>query len=83
VNNIHYSSEKQTEIPFKGWGYVSFIDDLSQLLPAPAPQNADDLVNAWKANWQEIKTSEKSTEAVSDQIDKSRTDILKILMQLK
>jgi hypothetical protein len=68
---------------FSGWGKFAFINDLSQLLPQPAPNNAKALTAAWKNNWEKIDKSESSADIISEQIDETRRCVLQVIHQLK
>lgn len=82
VNTKHYDPQNPSGNPLIGWGHIALIDDLSQILPAPAPKTADELVNVWKENWKQINENEDSADKISDSIDKTREVVLKILKEL-
>jgi hypothetical protein len=58
------------------------ITDLSQLLPAPAPQGAEELHEIWQANWQGLADDEGSADRVTAEIDQERETIREILREL-
>ena len=84
VNNTRYlpgSSDSMN--PILGWGHVSYISDLSQLLPKPIPAEINKLVIVWGDNWQRIRKNEASADKVAQVIDSSRSMILSKLKELK
>ena len=83
VNSAFYGKGDHRMDPMAGWGRVTLITDLSQLLPAPAPKRAEDLHRVWQANWQGIAESETSVESVTAEIDQSREAIREVLRQLR
>ena len=82
VNSAFYAKGPNRMDPMEGWGRVALITDLSQLLPAPAPQRAAELHRVWQANWQGITDNEDSVERVTAEIDQSRAAIRECLSQL-
>ena len=82
VNSAFYGKGSDRMDPMTGWGRVALITDLSQLLPAPAPQRAKELHRVWQANWESLTDSEDSVEHVTTEIDQSRESIREILRQL-
>ncbi|HEY5806415.1 MAG TPA: hypothetical protein VIT67_00515, partial [Povalibacter sp.] len=65
VNSAYFAKDTQLGHPMAGWGHVALISDLSQLLPAPAPERAEMLHGAWQANWQEIGDNEEGVKRIS------------------
>lgn len=80
VNESFYG--KSTD-PMMGWGYISLISDLAQILPSPIDQQVDQLVTIWKANWRELKTNEESVDKITEQIDKIRMVVREQLHSLR
>ncbi|WP_043872956.1 hypothetical protein [Legionella massiliensis] len=84
VNNTRYIANSSESInPILGWGHVSLISDLGQLLPPPIPAKVDELVRVWGDNWKKIRTDEESADKITHEIDSSRAIILNTLMHLK
>ena len=84
VNNTLYINNKSESMnPILGWGHVSFISDLGQLLPQPIPVKVDKLVEVWENNWQKIRTDETSVNNVTHEIDEAREVVLTQLKMLK
>ncbi len=84
VNNAHYIIGHSESInPILGWGHISLISDLGQILPPPIPAKVDELFRVWGDNWQKIRTDEASVDRITHEIDDSRTIILNQLKRLK
>ncbi len=83
VNNTRYlSNHTESMNPILGWGYVSLINDLSQLLPPPMPSRATELSHVWADNWEKIRTDETCADKITQQIDASRNLILNQIKHL-
>jgi len=83
VNFAFFAKEQQFGHPMAGWGRVALISDLSQVLPAPAPQRAEQLHQVWQANWRQIADDEASVDRITAEIDQTREAIREILRQLR
>jgi hypothetical protein len=84
VNNIRYVHQQpKATNPILGWGYVSLISDLSQILPPPIPEHVQELVSTWQQNWEQISTKEECADKISRKIDDVRMLILDELKKLK
>jgi hypothetical protein len=83
VNFAFFAKEKQLGHPMAGWGRVALISDLSQVLPAPAPQRAEQLHRVWQANWEQIADDEASVDRITAEIDRTREAIREILRRLR
>jgi hypothetical protein len=82
VNVAYFAKNEQLGNPMAGWGRVALISDLSQLLPAPAPEHAKRLVQVWQADWQQVRDDEPSVERITAEIDQSRDAVREILRRL-
>lgn len=82
VNFAYFAKDQQLGHPMTGWGRVALISDLSQVLPAPAPQRAKELHRVWQANWQGIGEDEASVDRITAEIDRTREAIREILRRL-
>ncbi|HYM35688.1 MAG TPA: hypothetical protein VET48_09855 [Steroidobacteraceae bacterium] len=82
VNSSLYAKDSNRSDPLAGWGRVALIKDLSELLPAPAPERADELHRVWQAEWHDIANNEKGADRISAEIDRSRETIREILRNL-
>ena len=83
VNFAFFAKEKQLGHPMAGWGRVALISDLSQVLPTPAPQHAEQLHQVWQANWERITDDEASVDRITAEIDRTREAIREILRRLR
>ncbi len=83
VNLAFFSKDSHLGHPMAGWGQVALISDLSQVLPAPAPQRAEQLHRVWQGNWRRIGDNEESVNRISAEIDRTRGVIREILRQLR
>lgn len=79
VNNAYYTKAD----PQLGWGHVTLISDLSELLPQPVPRNIEQLVQEWSENINKISTNEAAVTAVSETIDTSRKEVLETIRYLR
>jgi hypothetical protein len=82
VNFAYFGKNEQLGNPVLGWGRIALISDLSQLLPAPAPERAEKLSHAWQADWQQLREDEPSVERITAEIDQSRDAVREILRGL-
>lgn len=83
VNSSYYQMKGMQADPFLGWGYIALIGDMSMLLPATVRETTDKLVQAWNANWEEIKTNEQAVANISNEINASRDSVLKAIRDLR
>lgn len=83
VNYQRYQPDNTKADTLGGWGNVALISDLSQILPNPIPASAHDLVSVWKNNQATIQSSDESADAISNQIDKTRQEVVTLLRSLK
>lgn len=83
VNASYYQHNNQEGNPMLGWGHIALIGDLSQLLPPPVPEKANNLVQTWQSDWMKIKTDEASVDRITEGIDQSREVVLRVMSQLK
>jgi len=83
VNFAFFAKNEQFGHPMAGWGRVALISDLSMVLPAPAPERAEQLRQVWQANWQQIEDDEASVDRITAEIDQSREAIREIVRELR
>lgn len=83
VNFAYFAKNEQFGHPMAGWGRVALISDLSEVLPAPAPERAENLRQVWQASWQRIGDDEPSVDRITAEIDQSRDAIREIVRQLR
>ena len=78
----HYDRDPGHGNPRTGWAHVLTIHDLSQVIPAPVPEQADRLKEAWGQHWDRLGESDASVTAINDAIDDYRLAILATLRTL-
>lgn len=83
VNLAFFAKNDQLGNPMAGWGRVALISDLSEVLPAPAPERAEGLHSAWQANWQQIRDDQRSVDRISAEIDRTREAMRDIVRRLR
>ena len=69
--------------PRLGWTIVLTIDDLSQLLESPIPENSQSLKQAWSDSWEELGESQDAVDIVLKQTDEMREKTLNMLRSLE
>jgi hypothetical protein len=82
VNFAFFSGNEQLGNPMAGWGRVALISDLSQVLPAPAPERAQELIRVWQTDWQRIADDKPSVDRITAEIDQSREALREIVRRL-
>jgi hypothetical protein len=82
VNYAYFAKNERLGNPMAGWGHVALISDLSQLLPAPAPERAEKLLQVWQADWQQVRDDQPSVERITAEIDQSRDAVREVLRRL-
>lgn len=83
VFHRHYDKAKDKGNPRTGWSYVLTIRDLTTLLPDPAPESANQLVETWGAHWGGLGNSQDSADTITGAIDATRASTLELLQSLK
>jgi len=70
--------------PRTGWTYVLVIRDLSALVPAPVPVQAQELQRVWSGNWEGLgKDDETAVDHIDAAIVKLRDTTLGTLRSLR
>ena len=70
--------------PRTGWTYVLVIGDLSAVVPAPVPAQAQELQRVWGGNWEGLgKDDETAVNRIDDAIKKLRDTTLGTLRSLR
>ena len=82
VNYAYFGKNERLGNPMAGWGRVALISDLSQLLPPPAPERAEKLLQVWQADWQHVQDDQPSVDRITAEIDQSRDAVREILRGL-
>lgn len=78
----HYDKSTEYGSPRSGWAHILTIHDLSQVMPAPLPEEADRLKGVWERNWDSLGNSEASVDAINAAIDTYRLSVLSTLRSL-
>jgi hypothetical protein len=68
VDYAHYRRDVQHGDPTMGWGKVLFLRDLAQVVPPPVPEQTENLLAAWRDNWERIETDNAATQKISEDI---------------
>ncbi|MBT8099593.1 MAG: hypothetical protein KJO82_07575 [Gammaproteobacteria bacterium] len=79
----HYDPEvKDKGNPRTGWSLVLTIEDLTQILDGPVPDEAKALKASWGKHWSTLAASAESKDAVRAAIDGMRQATLTLLREL-
>ncbi|MGI9203297.1 MAG: hypothetical protein ACR2Q3_04780 [Woeseiaceae bacterium] len=78
----HYDKDQIRGNPRSGWAYALTIADLATLTDEPAIQSSHALLAAWRTNWERLGVDDVAVNAISDNIDRQRTDMLAVLAAL-
>ena len=83
INYAHFQKDRVRGDTRLGWGRMTLIHDLSQVLPAPGPEEADLLLAAWRDNVDELENSTESMVKITDEIQRLRLTTIDILNHLR
>jgi len=83
INYARYQPNNTFGNPYLAWSHVAMINDLSELLPPPIPNNIHTLTQTWNKHWMKIKTNDGAIDIITNEIDHSRESVLFILQKLK
>lgn len=83
VNYAHFQKDRVRGDPRLGWGRITLIHDLAQVLPAPGPEEADLLVTAWRENVDTLEDNSDSMIKITDEIQRLRLTTIDILNHLR
>lgn len=78
----HYDTDSEAGNPRAGWAHALTIRDLGSLTPEPARSSTVSLVEIWQQNWSGLGTSDDAASRISDNIDKTRSEVLGVLAEL-
>lgn len=79
VNYSRYEPNSPLGNPMLGWQHIAMIGDLTKLLPPPAEEEAQPLIELWKSRFHEIQKEEAASDQISEAIDRSRKAVLDVL----
>ena len=83
VDYAHFKKDPVRGDTRLGWGRVTLIHDLAQVLPAPGPEDADALRTAWRDNVEQLPTDKEAMITITDEIQRLRLTTLDILNHLR
>ena len=79
----HYDKDLKQGNPRRGWTYILVMDDLSQLMPEPVPQQAQALHQTWQDNWEGLGQDQAKVEKINQSIDRVRLAVQQVLHDLE
>ncbi len=83
VDYLHFKKDRVRGDARLGWGRITLIHDLAQVLPAPGPEDADLLRTAWRENVEQLEDSSDAMIHITDEIQRLRLTTLDILNHLR
>ncbi len=83
IDYSHYDKNVAYGNPIHGWAYVSYIQDMSQLVSENALIDANALRLTWKNNWMLLKEQKSSNNKITHKIDKLRVTIKDEMISLR
>ena len=78
----HYDKDDELGNPRSGWAHALTARDLGALTPEPARSSSENLVDTWQRNWSGLGESDDAASRISESIDKTRGDVLRVLADL-
>jgi hypothetical protein len=83
VEYAHFRKDRVLGDPRRGWGRMTLIHDLAQVLPAPGPEEADALLAAWRDNVDALENDAEAMIKITDEIQRLRLTTIGILNNLR
>ena len=83
VDYAHFKKDRVRGDTRLGWGKMTLIHDLSQVLPPPGPAEADLLLAAWRDNVDTLEDSTESMIKITDEIQRLRLTTIDVLNHLR
>jgi len=83
VNYAHFKKDRDRGDTRLGWGRMTLIHDMAQVLPSPGPEDAELLLTAWRENVDTLEESSESTIKITDEIQRLRLTTIDILNHLR
>ena len=83
VDYAHFRMDQRQGDLTQGLGKVLFVRDLAQIIPAPAPEDAEQLLAGWREQSDRLATDNGATQRISEDIYRARRDELEIVRQLR
>jgi len=83
INYAHFQKDRMRGDTRLGWGRMTLIHDMAQVLPPPGPEEADALLTAWRENVDTLEDSSESMIKITDEIQRLRLTTIDILNHLR
>lgn len=83
VDYAHFKKDRMRGDTRTGWGRMTLIHDLAQVLPPPGPTDADALLTAWRDNVEQLEDDKDAMIKITDEIQRLRLTTLDILNHLR
>ncbi|MEP7275469.1 MAG: hypothetical protein ABI812_03880 [Betaproteobacteria bacterium] len=83
VDYLHFRKDRVRGDTRLGWGRITLIHDLAQVLPPPGPVDADTLQGAWRDNVDQLEGDKDAMIKITDEIQRLRLTTLEILNGLR
>ena len=83
VNYAHFKKDRDRGDTRLGWGRMTLIHDMAQVLPSPGPEDAELLLTAWRENVDTLEESSESMIKITDEIQRLRLTTIDILNHLR
>ena len=83
INYAHFKKDRDRGDTRLGWGRMTLIHDMAQVLPPPGPEEADQLLTAWRENVDTLEDSSDSMIKITDEIQRLRLTTIDILNHLR
>ncbi len=83
VDYAHYSNDKKTGSPIKGWSHVLYINDMSHLISKEVLAQSANLRQTWRNEWETMHSNEESNKNITVSINILRNKVLKEIERLE
>jgi hypothetical protein len=83
VNYAHFESDNARGNPIEGWKHAVNIRDLSRLLPITSMQESAKLYLVWEHEWETLNNDSTSEKRISQQIARTRANVLESIDNLQ
>src|SRR5437762_3444948 len=83
INYAHFQKDRVRGDARLGWGRMTLIHDMAQVLPAPGPEEADQLLTAWRENVDTLEDNSEAMIKITDEIQRLRLTTIDILNHLR
>src|SRR5438045_994243 len=83
VDYAHFKKDPVRGDTRLGWGRMTLIHDLAQVLPQPGPAEADALMTAWRENVDSLENDNDAMIRITDELQRLRLTTIDILNKLR